>query len=102
MRSVLSFRFLASLGAVLLALAVVAPTTTPSQSGITDAPSGFALASNGFAQEFCANQSALTDSPNPPQIPVEECNFDTAVEEFTGPEHEVDGLGPVFNAEGCG
>jgi CxxC motif-containing protein (DUF1111 family) len=102
MRSVLSFRFLASLGAVLLALAVVAPTTTESQSGITDAPSGFALASNGFAQEFCANQSALTDSPNSPQIPVEECNFDTAVEEFTGPEHEVDGLGPVFNAEGCG
>ena len=58
--------------------------------------------SNGFAEEFCANQRSLTDSPNSPEIPDDECNFETAAEEFTGPETVADGLGPVFNAAGCG
>ena len=44
----------------------------------------------------------MTDSPNSPQIPDDECNFDAAVEEFTGPETIADGLGPIFNAAGCG
>jgi CxxC motif-containing protein (DUF1111 family) len=102
MRRVLSFRVLASLGVVLLALAVGAPATTESQTGPADAPTGFDLTSNGFAQEFCANQSALTDSPNSPQIPAEECNFDTAVEQFTEIDDVEEGLGPIFNAEACG
>lgn len=72
------------------------------QGSITDAPTGFALTSNGFAEEFCANQAALTDSPNSPLIPDDECNFDAALEEFTGPEGIADGLGPIFNAAGCG
>src|SRR5687767_11154845 len=60
--------------------------------GVTDAPTGFAVVSNGFAEEFCANQAALTDSPNSPTIPNDECDFDTALEEFTGPETVADGL----------
>jgi len=72
------------------------------QTGPTDAPTGFDLASNGFAEEFCSRQAALTDSPNSPMIPGDECNFAAAAEEFTGPEGLDDGLGPVFNAAGCG
>jgi CxxC motif-containing protein (DUF1111 family) len=68
---------------------------------VTDAPTGF-TGSNGFAAEFCANQAALVDSPNSPMIPDDECNADAATEEFTGPETEADGLGPIFNAAGCG
>jgi CxxC motif-containing protein (DUF1111 family) len=70
--------------------------------GPTEAPTGFDGGSNGFAEEFCANQAALTNSPNSPQIPDVECEFDAAVEEFTGPETVADGLGPIFNATGCG
>ncbi len=70
--------------------------------GPTEAPTGFDGVSNGFAEEFCANQAALTNSPNSPQIPADECNFAAAVEEFTGPETVADGLGPIFNAAGCG
>jgi CxxC motif-containing protein (DUF1111 family) len=33
---------------------------------------------------------------------VPAAQFDAAKEEFTGPEHASDGLGPVFNAVGCG
>jgi CxxC motif-containing protein (DUF1111 family) len=72
------------------------------QGSITEAPTGFTLASNGFAEEFCAHQAALTDSPNSPLIPDDECSFDTALEEFIGPETAADGLGPIFNAAGCG
>jgi CxxC motif-containing protein (DUF1111 family) len=72
------------------------------QGSITNAPTGFTLTSNGFAEEFCANQAALTDSPNSPLIPDDECNFDAALEEFIGPESIADGLGPIFNAAGCG
>ena len=35
-------------------------------------------------------------------IPADECNEEAAKEEFTGPETPADGLGPIFNAEGCG
>jgi CxxC motif-containing protein (DUF1111 family) len=81
---------------------VLIGTTLESRAGETEAPTGFEVVSNGFAEEFCANQAALTDSPNSPQIPDDECNFDAAVEEFTGPETIADGLGPIFNAAGCG
>jgi CxxC motif-containing protein (DUF1111 family) len=70
------------------------------QGGPTEAPTGFG--SNGFVEEFCNNQAALVDSPNSPMIPADECNEEAAVEEFTGPETPADGLGPIFNAAGCG
>lgn len=70
--------------------------------GPTEAPTGFDGLSNGFLEEFCANQGALTNSPNSPEIPDDECNAEAAVEEFTGPETTADGLGPIFNAQGCG
>jgi len=102
MRSVLSFRVLASLAVVLLALAVVAPATTESQTGPAEAPTVFTLASNGFAQEFCDNQASLVNSPNSPMIPALQCSFDTAVTQFTEVEDVEEGLGPIFNAEACG
>ena len=100
MKRLLTFRILASIGVTMLALAVTAPT--PQSVTAPDAPADFAVVSNGFAEEFCANQAALTNSPNSPQIPAAECNFDAAVEEFTGPETVADGLGPIFNMAGCG
>jgi CxxC motif-containing protein (DUF1111 family) len=73
------------------------------QAQVTDAPTGFDGASNGFAEEFCANQAALAqETLLSPQIPPEECNLEAAVEEFTGPEDTAAGLGPIFNAAGCG
>ena len=72
------------------------------RAAAVDAPTGFDLVSNGFAEEFCANQAQLTDSPNSPLIPGDECSFDTSRVEFTGPEGVTDGLGMVFNAAGCG
>ncbi len=63
---------------------------------------GFDGEENGFATEFCANQDALVNSPNSPQIPEDECDFEAAEEEFTGPETVADGLGPIYNADGCG
>jgi CxxC motif-containing protein (DUF1111 family) len=76
--------------------------TAETQGGPVDAPAGFDGSSNGFLAEFCANQASLVNSPNSPMIPDEECDADTAIEEFTGPETPADGLGPIFNAEGCG
>jgi CxxC motif-containing protein (DUF1111 family) len=70
--------------------------------GPTEAPTGFDGESNGFAEEFCARQDELVSSPNSPQIPDDECNFEAAEEEFTGPETVADGVGPIFNAKGCG
>ena len=69
--------------------------------GPADAPTGFDGASNGFAQEFCANQQSMTDSPNSPEIPAGECSFDHALEEFTQAEGVDEGLGPVFNSTSC-
>src|SRR5215510_2012466 len=75
-------------------------------SAQTQAPSeaiaGFDGGDNGFAAEFCARQAQLVDSPNSPQIPDDECSLATAETEFTGPETVADGLGPIFNAAGCG
>ncbi len=68
----------------------------------TEAPASFRLESNGFAAEFCSRQSDLVRSPNSPLIPPDECDFQAALEEFTGPEGIADGVGPVFNAAGCG
>ena len=88
--------------AAMVPLLVFATGGDTRSDGPTEAPAGFDGASNGFAEEFCANQGVLTNSPNSPQIPDDECNFDAAVEEFTGPETVADGLGPIFNAAGCG
>jgi hypothetical protein len=69
----------------------------------TEAPTGFDGEDNGFAAEFCARQAQLaTVSSLSPAIPAGECSLDTAAEEFAGPEGESDGLGPIFNAAGCG
>jgi CxxC motif-containing protein (DUF1111 family) len=76
--------------------------TVETQAPAPEAPAGFDVTSNGHAEQFCANQDALTDSPNSPGIPDDECAFDTAVEEFTGPEDASVGLGPIFNGVGCG
>ncbi len=46
----------------------------------TEAPAGFELVSNGL---------------------LDAVHFAEALEEFTGPEGETDGLGPVFNGSGC-
>jgi len=71
--------------------------------GPTEAPTGFGVVDNGFVEEFCANQAFLAEETDEsPAIPPEECNFDAAVEEFTGPEDTAAGLGPIFNAAGCG
>ena len=75
---------------------------TARMGGPVEAPTGFTVTSNGHAEEFCANQDALVNSPNSPLIPDEECDFEAAVEEFTGPETTADGLGPIFNGAGCG
>jgi hypothetical protein len=69
----------------------------------TEAPTGFDGADNGFAAEFCANQAALARSSTlSPAVPAGECSLAAATEEFAGPEGESDGLGPIFNAAGCG
>ena len=75
---------------------------TAATAVITDAPTGFDVASNGFAEEFCANQDHLANSPNSPEIETDECTFDSATIEFTESQTEDDGIGPVFNATGCG
>jgi CxxC motif-containing protein (DUF1111 family) len=101
MRTLLSVRIFVAATTTLAALVILAPTMW-SADRIDEAPAGFGVVSNGFAEEFCANQGALTNSPNSPLVPDDECNFDAAAEEFTGPETVADGLGPVFNAAGCG
>jgi CxxC motif-containing protein (DUF1111 family) len=101
MRTLLSVRVFVALSATLFALTVVAPTLWSATA--PDAPTGFVLRSNGFAEEFCGAQGSMsTTSTNSPEIPDDECEFEAAAEEFTGPETEADGLGPVFNAAGCG
>jgi CxxC motif-containing protein (DUF1111 family) len=100
MRTLLTLRLVVSVGVTLVAIAFVTPVTHTVETD--EAPAGFQVADNGHAAEFCAHQGALTDSPNSPPIPDDECSFDAAAEEFTGPETAADGLGPVFNAAGCG
>src|SRR5262245_54510039 len=114
MKRAVSFRVLASCGVVMLALAITAPRTQ-SQAGVTDAPTGLTATSNGFAEEFCGSgqfrQELVTNSPNSPRIPrtpseqdpsVSTCSFAAASGEFGAIEGESDGLGPVFNNDGCG
>jgi CxxC motif-containing protein (DUF1111 family) len=107
MRTLLTLRLVVSVGVTLVAIALVTPATW--SAGPAEAPTGFdvdtgenAVSPNGFTEEFCANQAALTNSPNSPRIPTNECDFETAAEEFTGPEGLADGLGPIFNGNGCG
>jgi CxxC motif-containing protein (DUF1111 family) len=69
---------------------------------VTEAPASFKVESNGFAEEFCSRQTDLVRSPNSPLIPSKDCDFEDALEEFTGPDDISDGVGPVFNAVGCG
>src|SRR5262245_30673705 len=114
MKRVLSFRILASIGVVMLGLAVTAPRTL-SQSAVTEPRAGLTATSNGFAEEFCGNgqfrQENVTNSPNSPRIPrtpteedpsVNTCSFTAASGEFGGIEGASDGLGPIFNNDGCG
>ena len=105
MQRFLSFRVLASIGVVMLALAVTAPRTQ-SQTGVTEAATGLAATSNGFAEEFCGTgqfrQANVASSPNSPRIPDDECSFEAAATEFGAEEAEEDGVGPVFNNNGCG
>ena len=96
------FRALVLIALWLAVVGFVADAVVTAQSASPEAPAGFDGADNGFAAEFCANQNALVDSPNSPLIPPDECNFEAAEEEFTGPETVADGLGPIYNAEGCG
>ena len=77
-------------------------TRVGTTGGVTDAPTGFDGVSNGFAEEFCANQEALTNSPNSPTIPADQCNLDNAIDQFTEIEGLEEGIGPVFNSTSCG
>ena len=69
---------------------------------ITDAPTGFEVTSNGYAEEYCNNQTNLAHSPNSPKIPNNKCNFIAALAQFNEHEEDDDGIGPVYNAKGCG
>ena len=77
-------------------------TATATAIPVTDAPTGFGVESNGFAEEFCANQDNLSHSTSSPKIPDTDCSFDSAIEEFDGHEDNDEGIGPVYNARGCG
>src|SRR5262245_40718215 len=83
-------------------LVATAAATATTLATISDALTGFGLGSNGFAEEFCGNQANLAHSPNSPKIPDNECSFDSAVEEFSAHEENDEGIGPVYNATGCG
>jgi CxxC motif-containing protein (DUF1111 family) len=104
MKRFLSFRVLASIGAAMLGLSITAPSIQ--SQGPAEADTDVVARSNGFAQEFCGSgpfrQDAVTNSPNSPRIPPDECSFAAGAEEFGGIEGEADGLGPIFNNDGCG
>jgi CxxC motif-containing protein (DUF1111 family) len=92
------------MAAALVYVATLTNSVEGVEPRVTEAPAGFDLESNGFAEEFCARQTEkdFVNSPNSPKIPADECNFEAALEEFIGPEGIADGVGPVFNAAGCG
>jgi hypothetical protein len=69
-----------SIARVLGVLAVGLCTTSVVVT-VDNAPAGFVLRSNGL---------------------LDAADFAGALEEFTGPEAITDGLGPVYNAAGCG
>jgi len=119
MKRFLSFRMLASIGAAMLALSIATPSIQ--SQGPADAETDLVARSNGFAEEFCNQNSAfsqenVTNSPNSPQIPhemvtpdpddpttqVDQCSFAAAAAEFGAIEDEAEGLGPIFNNDGCG
>jgi CxxC motif-containing protein (DUF1111 family) len=87
--------------AVTVAIVAVVAAAPQSLEGPTPAPSGFVVESNGFAEEYCASQRDYSTSTNSPPIPTEECGYEEAAGEFTGPESAADGVGPVFNASSC-
>jgi len=105
-------RAIFSAAAVFLAVLLSAPGILSQGGPPTEAPAGFDLEGNGFLDEFCDNQDALTQGSTSPKIPTvddprtpeneNECTEEAAEEEFTGPETIADGLGPIFNAAGCG
>jgi CxxC motif-containing protein (DUF1111 family) len=111
MRTFLSVRVFVATSVALFAMVIVAPTI---RSAPAEAPASFRLESNGFAEEFCRKQSTprlqplaevTADSPAIPDgrnDPENECTYATALGEFTGPEDATAGLGPIFNAAGCG
>ena len=89
----------------LLSVSATEPGTRATTVGsipVTEAPTGFEVASNGYAEEYCANQAALSHTTNSPDIPSGECSFQGAVSEFDAHEGIDDGVGPVYNANGCG
>jgi CxxC motif-containing protein (DUF1111 family) len=88
--------------AAMAAAVSISSRSAETRDGPPDAPAGFDGASNGFVAEFCANQAALVDSPNSPMIPDDRCTEDDAIDEFSEVQTPDDGLGPIFNAEGCG
>src|SRR5215510_2526644 len=57
--------------------ALAGATATTNAIPITDAPTGFDGASNGYAEEYCSNQGALSHSSASPDIPEDECSFDS-------------------------
>ncbi|HEY7186060.1 MAG TPA: di-heme oxidoredictase family protein [Vicinamibacterales bacterium] len=82
--------------------ALAGTTATVTAIPVTEAPTGFDGKSNGYAEEYCSSQSALSHTTASPDIPDTECSYDSAVEEFGGHEEDSDGIGPVYNARGCG
>jgi CxxC motif-containing protein (DUF1111 family) len=89
-------------GEGLAASTALTSTATVTAIPVTEAPAGFDGQSNGFAEEYCDNQAALSHTTQSPDIPKAECSFDSAVEEFGAHEEDDEGVGPVYNARGCG
>jgi len=54
-------------------------TATATAISITDAATGFDGASNGYAEEYCADQSGLSHTTVSPDIPRKDCSYDSAV-----------------------
>src|SRR5262245_53070357 len=113
------FRVGVCVAASVLALVMVLSTHVETQSGfsgsllraraatagaaaVIEAPAGCEGGSNGCAEEYCQHQDDQSESPNSPQIDDDECSFEAAATEFGGSETAADGVGPVFNATGCG
>jgi CxxC motif-containing protein (DUF1111 family) len=88
--------------AMVSAIVIGFSTRVGTVGGVTDAPTGYDGRSNGFAEEYCANQRALRDSHNSPEIPAALCNFDAAVDQFAEIDDIEEGIGPTFNSTSCG
>ena len=82
--------------------ALAATTATVAAIPVTDAITGFDGQSNGYAEEYCGEQAALSHTNESPDIPKQQCSYDSAVEQFGEHEEDDDGIGPVYNARGCG